>query len=236
MRKELGASERKALEDILRDIDPKREYYQLFPSPDEKQGGNLYQVSKQYVVEDLTITAPSLTIENGSISLHAAVKLANKFYPRDKFKTGHMHDVMCQHLFKIADALPGLRYHRSGKIFELILGPFQNANKKKVLSRFFPTELNDIGAVNLNFTLTPKLGENVFNINTVVKVQEQQLSGPFILAVRCDINNRKLAESLEPRDIKSVWISADQLIEKHLGDILDVDSELGGTHGLPESL
>ena len=79
--------------------------------------------------------------------------------------------------------------------------------------------------MNLNFTLTPKLGENVFNINTVVKVQEQQLSGPFILAVRCDINNRKLAESLEPRDIKAVWNSADQLIEKHLGDILDVGAE-----------
>lgn len=219
--RELTLGEQKALEDVLREKDRSQERFQLFPEISE-QGVRAYQIACQFNVKDITVTAPSLTITNNSITLHHPIRLGDKTFTRDRdFDSNYLNKPMCADLFEIQKTLPWLRYNRAGKIFEFMIGPFDAAKKDKLLHGVISSKLQDVSAIQLNFTRILNKGEDTYNILTVLQVRQQELKEPFLLGIRCDINNKNLADSLEPRDIEKVWGTGDAVIWDHLESVLD---------------
>jgi hypothetical protein len=222
IRKQLQSAEKKALENILRDKDP--DYFQLFEDPSTANMQQLFQVSKQHVVGASTITMPSLMFSNNSVTLLHPVKIAGQtLVATESLETKEQNKVMSERLFEIQQAIRTLKYQRAGKIFEFVLGPFEKDNKPKLFGKMFSMGLDDVGEVNLAFARYHKVGSQWYNLQTVVGYQQATLEDRFVLTIRVDINNRNLANSLEPVQIVQIWDCADTLIWDHLENVLDME-------------
>lgn len=220
-RKQLQSAEKKALENILRELDP--DFFQLFEDPASANAQQLFQVSKQHVVGASTITMPSLMFSSNSVTLLHPVKIAGQtLVTTGSLETKDQNKPMSEKLFEIQQAIRTLKYQRAGKIFEVVLGPFEKENKSKLFEKMFSMRLDDIGEVNLTFARYLEVGDQWYNLQTVVNYQQAKLGDRFVLAVRVDINNRNLANSLEPGQIIQIWDCADSLIWEHIENVLDM--------------
>lgn len=220
-RKQLQSAEKKALENVLRELDP--DFFQLFEDPASANTQQLFQVSKQHVVGASTITMPSLMFSSNSVTLLHPVKIAGQtLVTTGSLETKDQNKPMSEKLFEIQQAVRTLKYQRAGKIFEVVLGPFEKESKSKLFGKMFSMGLDDIGEVNFTFARYLKVGDQWYNLQTVVNYQQAKLEDRFVLAVRVDINNRNLANSLEPGQIVQIWDCADSLIWKHIENVLEI--------------
>ncbi len=219
-RKELSAAERKALENILRDLDP--EMFQIFH--EEHNVANLFQASRQHHVGPATITAPSFIFANDSVTLLSLIEWSGSLLRNRTVDTSPLNKKMAHILFEIQNTLKGLRYHRAGKIFEFVIGPFNPEDKRNLLPKLMMDTLADIGELNITFAKYVKLDEEMYNFQTVILYNQLELGHPFDLVVRVDINNRQLAESMDPGEIEKVWGRADKAIAEHLDSIIGYTS------------
>ncbi|MBI4055562.1 MAG: hypothetical protein HY402_05445 [Elusimicrobia bacterium] len=222
-RKDLTAAERKALENTLKGTDEKQELFQLFSEEPSQKSPNLFQAARQYNFDAITLTVPSFAFSTDSATLLYPVKLGKKIFTRDQsLETKDLNKRMVQILFEVQNTIKGLRYLRAGKIFELVLGSFSPDDKKRIFQGFISYDMADIGELNLTYAKYVKHGDKFFNIQTTVKFNQLQLTDPFPLAIRVDINNRQLAESLDPSEIERVWSRADEIIWEHLESTITI--------------
>ena len=222
IRKQLQSAEKKALENVLRDKDP--DFFQLFEDPSTTNAQQLFQVSKQHVVGASTITMPSLVFSNNSVTLLHPIKITgHTLVPTESLETKEQNKPMSEKLFEIQQAVRTLKYQRAGKIFEFVLGPFEKEGKSKLLEKMFSMGLDDIGEVNLTFARYHNVGGQWYNLQSVVSYQQATLEDKFFLAIRVDINNRNLVNSLEPGQIVQIWDCADSLIWTHLENVLGME-------------
>ncbi len=220
-RKQLQSAEKKALENVLREVDP--DFFQLFEDPASAGSQQLFQVSKQHVVGASTVTMPSLIFSSNSVTLLYPVKIAgHTLLAGGSLETKDQNKPMSQKLFEIQQAVRTLKYQRAGKIFEFVLGPFEGENKSGLFGKLFSMGLHDVGEVNLTFARYHEIEREWHNLQTIVNYQQAKLEDRFMLALRVDINNRNLANSLEPSEIVKVWDCADSLIWDHIENVLDL--------------
>lgn len=215
VRKELASAERKAIENVLRDLDP--ETFQIFH--EEHNAANLFQVSRQHHVGPNTLTVPAFVLSNDSVALLSLIMAGGALIKGKNFDTKNDNKKMASVLFEVQNALKGLRYHRAGKIYEVVLGPFMPEEKKR-LSKMISQPLENVGEVAFAFAKYVSIDGNVYNFKTELKFRQLNLGDPFDLMVRVDINNRQLEDSMEPGQIEKVWGEADRHIAGHLDSLL----------------
>jgi len=216
-RKELAAAERKALENVLKGLDP--ESFQIIH--EEQNAVTLFQASRQHHIGPATLTVPSFVLSNGSVTLLSLVmaqsQLINK---RRALDTTELNKPMAHVLFEVQNALKGLRYHRAGKIFEIVMGPFMPNEKHRILSKIMACPLEDVGELNLAFAHYRRIDGKIYNFKSVIGFNQLELAHQFDVIMRVDINNRELADSMEPGEIERVWGQADSHVVSYLDEII----------------
>ncbi len=222
IRKDFSSAERKALENVLKELNP--ELFQLFSDETQPRSPYFFQAAREYIIDAVTITVPSLILTNDSVTLLSPVKIGGRFLVGrgNSLDTTDLNKKMSDILFQIQNTVRGLRANRAGKIFEMLVGPFGQEDKDKLLRKLISSEfsLGDVGELDLKFARYVDLEGEPHNIQTVIKYQQLNLGDTFQLGLRVDINNRKLKERLDPADIEKVWARADSLIFQHLDTIL----------------
>lgn len=116
----------------------------------------------------------------------------------------------------------GLAVHRTGKLYELQFGPYDPDEMNQIRTRISPFEQTNIGAINTAINFIKKSGKGrTYNFNMVLTVPEVQ-SGPQIVVVKLDINNRNMSSSLDPHEFTEIWDYADssmpEWLLQNLGD------------------
>ena len=212
-RKELSAAERKALENVLKGLDS--DSFQIFH--EEHNVATLFQVSRQHHSGPMTLSVPSFVLSNDSVTLLSLIMAQGQLLKGRTFDTSQLNKPMAQVLFEVQNTLKGLRYHRAGKIFEIVIGPFMPNEKSQILSKIMACPLDDIGELNLAFANYRTIDGSVYNFKSVITFNQLELEHQFDVIVRVDINNRQLADSMEPGEIERVWGQAD----KHIGSYVD---------------
>ncbi len=219
IRKEFDVAEKKVLVNKLRDLD--RKIFQLFDEPSTKKPGCLLQVDHQIPVGASTITLPSFILSSDSFSFFTPVKILGTFVIKgtSSFDTSYMNKNMSKWIFEVQNAVNNLSCQRTGKIYEMVLGPFHNEQKRNIFKNLFSISLDTIGELNLTFAHYIK-DEDLFNIQTNISYIQPDLNLQFFIRMRVDINNRNLSTGMEPRDIEKVWEFADSQIFNHFSSIL----------------
>ena len=229
LRTELKPTERESLKALLQEIN--QEHFQIFQMDSQSMAGmglgmagqspGLFTVFRQYPMQGGAIaTAPTLVILPDSITISALIKAGESFYTtsrdiQSKEQDQKMRDVM----FRISDVIKGLKYTRAGKVYELVV-PVSPDQKETFLKKILAEPSTDIAEVVLVLTKIQAVSGKTLNINTQLRFQQMKLEDPFIVNIKVDINNRDLQTSMEPRDVDSVWKSANSVIESHLENLL----------------
>jgi hypothetical protein len=220
-RREFTSAEKRNLKEVLINstaLDNSiRDLFQLFDEEVSEKSPYLFQAAKQYVVQSVTVTIPSLVIDHTSITLCHPVKLGQRTF-LDAFDTNSLNSTMSRVLVEI-QSVSRMNFHRAGKIFELVAGPFPPNEKPKWLGGIFRYNLDEVVEANLVLTPNKKLDNEVFNFQTRLSFQQANLDAIFNIALRIDINNRELKESLEPSQIQAAWNQADRHIEGYLNEL-----------------
>ena len=123
---------------------------------------------------------------------------------------------------KVQDVIKNLNCHRTGKIYEMVLGPFTQTEKVSILQELFSINLNEVGEVNLEFAKYIKEENFDYNIQTNINYVQPTLEHNFDIRMRIDINNRELKTSMEPSLMAKVWNFADAKISSHLEGLLKI--------------
>lgn len=221
IRKDFSSAERKALENLLRDVDQER--FQLFSDEAAQNVPYFFQAARQHIIDAVTIAVPSFILTNDSVTLLAPIKIGPKFLEGrgNSFDTSDLNKKMSSILFQVQNAIRGIRYNRAGKIFHLLLGPFGEEDKGRLFQKLISPELSleDVGELDLDFARYVGLDGELHNIKTVLKHRQMNIGDTFQLDVRVDINNRKQKDRLDPPEIEKVWARADKVIFDHLAAI-----------------
>lgn len=221
VRRELSAGEKKALENVLKSLDP--EVFQLFDEPLQKNPACLFQVLRQLPVEATTITMPSFVLSNDSFSFLYPIKMVDKTVLRiGSIDAGDINRKMLSWVTKVQEVINNPHCQRTGKIYELVLGRFSPSDKQLIFKELFSTDLKAIGELVLTFANYHISGGDVYNIQNNIRYLQNKLEDDFFLSLRIDINNRNLFTTMEPRDIEKVWNFADSIIDSHLKNILNI--------------
>ena len=220
VRKQLTAGEKKALENVLKDLDAS--VFQLFEETSVQNPACLFQVLCQHPVEATQITLPSFILTNDSFSFVYPMMVLGKKIKGMDLDNSSLNSQMSQWSFKIQEIITNLHSQRVGKIFELVIGPFSPDEKGRILKNIFSQGLifKEMGEINLTFAYYRELNDSTFNIQTGLHFQQLNLEQPFFITVRVDINNRILSQSLEPQQVRKIWDKADTVIGEHLQTIL----------------
>jgi hypothetical protein len=222
IRKNLTSGERETLEEVLRELDS--EHFQLFEEDASKRDpSTLLQVIRQLPVGAGTVMIPSFVLTRDSFSFIWPVWMIDGFVlDFTSFDTSEMNKKICGWVVKLQDAISNLNCQRTGKIYEIILGPFLHEEKLRVFSELFSIDLKDVGEVNLTFTRYIENENFTYNVLTNINYIQPTLQHEFNIRIRVDINNRKLERSLEPTLMQRVWNFADSIIFTHLGSLLKI--------------
>jgi hypothetical protein len=222
VRTDLSPSERKSLENLLRDTNP--EAFQLFSDASGRNTPYLFQAARQHAIGAVTVTVPSFILANDSVTLLAPIRLGGQYVAGQgaSLETNALNRNMVDILFKIQNAIRSLRFNRAGKIFEFLLGPYQPEDKQRLFGNLIvpSLDLSTVGELDFSFARYTQLDGLSYNIRTDIKYQQLSLGDSFQLGVRVDINNRELRERLDPDEVNRYWSVADQQIWTHLDSIL----------------
>ncbi|MBI3291193.1 MAG: hypothetical protein HYZ73_00030 [Elusimicrobia bacterium] len=225
LKTELKPSERESLKTLLQEAN--QEHFQIFQTDTQNvvnmagQSPSLFTVLRQYPMKDGAIaTAPSLIFAPDSITVISLIKAGDsRFTSSHTIQATEQDRNMREILFKIQGVIKGLRYTRTGKIYELVVGPFSPDKKEAFLKKVIAEPSNDIAEVDLVLTKIQSANEKRLNINTRLSFQQMKLEDPFRVNIKVDINNRDLQTSMEPREIDSIWNTANSMIESHLENL-----------------
>lgn len=221
-RRQITVAEKKTLENVLKDLD--NEVFQLFDDPQQKTAGPLFKVVRQIPIGPTTATIPAFVLANDSCTFFYPVKLMNKvLQPSDPIDARYANKKISEEWFPaIQNIINNSHCQRTGKIYELVLGPFLPNEKPKIFSNLITTDLNTVGEFNLTFAHYVTKGTEIYNIQTSLQYMQLDLKNPFPVVVRIDINNRHLMEIMDPVEIKKVWAFADSEIDNHLKQIINL--------------
>lgn len=223
IRKELSLGEKRSLENVLKDLDS--EVFQYFEKPPETNPACLFQVVRQVPVAATPITVPSFVFSNESFSFIFPIRLLGQpISGMGSMGPDALNRRVLEWLLQVQNIIKNPNCQRAGKIYELVLGPFNSEEKSGIFRSLFSTNIGEVGELNLTFARYRKEGDKLFNVLTNIRYLQQKLEERFFINVRVDINNRILLNSMEPRDIKGVWEFADSVIDEHLGSILLIPS------------
>ncbi|MFH1776916.1 MAG: hypothetical protein ABH952_05090 [Candidatus Omnitrophota bacterium] len=219
IRKTLNKGEKTALENVLRDLDSTN--FQLFDEQLQNNPPYLFQVLHQLPVGAASITLPSFVFSNDSFSFIFPIKMSSNIISGiGSIDTSDMNLKIIDWVLKVQDIISNLHCQRAGKIFDLVLGPFNQEEKLQIFNELFSMKLTNIGELNLTFADYRTSGPDLFNIQTNIRYLQAKLDESFFINTRVDINNRQLFNSMEPPNIKKVWEFADSIIDEHFKNIL----------------
>lgn len=218
----LTTAEKRALRETLTNSttidEPIRDLFQMF-SDDEEKSQNLFQVDKQYMVENMTVTVPAFVLSNNSITLVHPIKIGPKVFVGRDLSSNHLNTYMRNVLAEVQKVLPRITFNRAGKIFEFLFGPFPSAEREHVLRNMFSLNMSDVSEINLQFTPIKRVDNQDFNFQTRFSVQFPS-PNEFLIALRVDINNRALRDSLEPTLVHNIWNQGDARIEGYVQELI----------------
>ncbi len=229
-RRQITVAEKKTLENVLRDLD--NEVFQLFDDPQQKTTGPLFKVVRQIPIGPTTATLPAFVLANDSCIFFYPVKLMNdRLQPSYPIDAQHMNKEVSEKWFPaVQNVITNSHCQRTGKIYELILGPFTPDEKPKIFNNLISNNLDAVGEFSLTFAqyVTKKTARETdeYNIQTNLQYRQLKLEAPFPIIVRIDINNRKLMNIMDPVEIKKVWAFADSEIDNHLKQIINLQEVL----------
>ena len=224
VKKQLTPGEKRALEGVLRELDPNSEFFQIFEDSTVQNAGCLFQALCQHPVDAAQITMPSFVLAPDSFTfIHPIRVLMKGIGSHQSLDTFDLNAKVRTWSSKLQDAVNHLRCQRTGKVYQLVLGQFA-PNEKKEIFNLFSDKMNfdEAGEANLTFTYYRDIQGATFNINTIIGYVQNKLDNGFLINVKVDINNRQLKQSMEPSEIEKVWNTADSLIGEHLANTLNV--------------
>lgn len=219
-RRELNAGERKAIENMLKDLDSAN--FQLFDEPLQKNPACLFQALRQVPVGSQIITLNSFNFSNDNFSFFFPTKILGNAIPGVGAVDGsNLNAKVSDWAFKVQGGIANLSCQRAGKIYELVLGPFDSTEKPIIFGNLFKRDLGGVGEMVLTFADYVPVEKDTFNISTkIAYLQSASLQDQFFVNLRVDINNRNMAQSMDPREIEKVWGFADATINRHLHETL----------------
>ncbi len=221
IRNKLTLSEIKALENGLKALDS--EHFQLFNGTVIKGPATLFQATRQLPIGANTIVVPSFVFSKDNFSFIWPVRMLGKYISRLKsFDTTDMNLQMSEWCVAVQDTITNLHCQRTGKIYEIVLGPFTEGDKAGLFQKLFSVNLVDVGETTLAFSRYVKSESLLYNITTNISYRQMDLKSNFNIGMRIDINNRELERSIEPALMKTVWNFADAMIDKHIEELLDI--------------
>ena len=221
-RRELVANERKALEGVLKELND--EFFQLFNDAQQKMQGPLFQSLRQVSIGAVTATIPSFNLSNDSFTFFYPIKLMGQSIQGVRsVDASHVNKEMISWFNKVQTVISNSSCKRTGKIYELVLGPFTPESKNQIFNELFVLPLDNIGELGFTFAEFVKKDEDLYNIQTTIQYQQLALTDQFNVAMRIDINNRNLADRIEPRDVEKIWNFADTEIDGHLKKIFNLE-------------
>lgn len=221
VRKELDPGEKKTLRSLLQEFD--KDSFQLFDES-SKRPGCLFEVLRQVPIKANLITGPSFVFSTDSFSFITPIRmLRNYINGFSSLDTSILNRTRLDWIVKLHNAVNNLNCQRAGKIYELLLGPFNKDEKRSILSNLFSISLSEIGELNFTFTKYIAISEKeIYNILTRVNYLQADLNSDFFINMRVDINNRDLVNRMDPRDIERVWKFADDQIFDHLKNTVTI--------------
>lgn len=215
LKPEMSKREREALKKFLSDTDP--DLFQLTEEPVGIPGAQKphYVAARQYSVGTLSAKAPSLIFSPDGINIIQVLSIGSvKTGGDDTLQNTILNKKMRELFVNIQGLFKSLKYTRAGKIFEFNLGPFNPSEKKELLGSLFANP-DEIVGVQSRITRLVK-GTEELNATTDLNFGQADVSHPFILQVKVDINNRHLQKNLEARNMDQVFSDADSIIQNHL--------------------
>ncbi len=223
-KRELTRGEKNTLENLLRDVD--HEHFQLPQTEPTQDPALLFQVLHQNTVGQSAsvITSPTFTFFRDNFSFYYPLIMMNHYIiGRNSLETRPMNRDIASLSNKVLDAVNGSCL-RAGKIYIMVLGPFQPDEKATIFQNVCSGNLNlaEIGEFNLSFANYRRETTGVYNILTSINLQVNDLNDPFYVNVRIDINNRILQRAMEPPDMERVWNYADGMIAQHIDTLLNI--------------
>ena len=128
----------KLKKNVLKDLNS--EHFQLFEDVASKSPATLFQVVHQLPIGPGTIMIPSFVFSNNSFSFIWPVYMLNKFIPDfSSLDTSNINKQMSGWVVKVQDVIKNLNCHRTGKIYEMVLGPFTQTEKVSILQELSDT-------------------------------------------------------------------------------------------------
>lgn len=220
-RRELLANERKALEGVLKELN--NEFFQLFDDPQQKIQGSLFQSLRQVLIGATTATVPAFNLSNDSFTFFYPIKLMGQSIKEiGMVDASNVNPDMISWFNRVQQVISNSSCKRTGKIYELVLGPFAPEEKKQIFNELFVLPLDKIGELGFTFAEYALNNDELYNIQTTIQYQQLKIEDPFNVAIRVDINNRLLVDRMDPRDVKKVWDFADNKIDNHLKSIINL--------------
>jgi hypothetical protein len=212
---EMSKRERDTLKKFLTDADS--DLFQLTEEPVAMPGMPKphYVSARQYSVGPLSAKAPSLIFAPDGINIIQVISIGSvKTGGDDTLQNAILNKKMRELFMNIQGLFKSLKYTRAGKIFEFNLGPFNPQEKKELLGTLLPNP-DEIVQAQSRITRLVKVTEEL-NATTDFSFGQADVSHPFMLQVKVDINSRHLQKNLEARNIDQVFTDADSIIQSHL--------------------
>lgn len=219
-RRELTAGEKRALENLLRELDP--DHFQLPVSESAKDPALLFQVLRQNTIGASVLTSPTFVFYRDNFSFFYPIKMMNRYiYNYNSLETRSMNNPISSWSNRVVNAV-NARCQRAGKIYLMVLGPFAPGDKTTVFQNLCSgnLNLNEIGE--FNFTFAYYRDNETYNILNSINFVVNNLNDQFFVNVKVDINNRTLRQGLEPPDIERIWNFADTTFLEHLENMLNI--------------
>jgi hypothetical protein len=223
-RRELTAGEKNTLENLLRDLD--HDHFQLPQRDPSQDPALLFQVVHQNTIarSSAMITSPTFTFFRDNFSFYYPIIMMNNYILGcDSLNTREKNNGISGWANRVLVAVNS-RCQRAGKIYLMVLGPFNPEQKRTIFQNLCSenVNLNETGEFNFTFAYCREQGGIAHNISNSISFQAFNLTGPFFINVRVDINNRELRQAMEPPDMERVWNYADSIILDHLDTLLSI--------------
>ncbi|MFH0887731.1 MAG: hypothetical protein V1871_00795 [Planctomycetota bacterium] len=221
VRQELNPGTKKSLQNVLTDLSP--EIFQMFNERPQGNTGCLFQSHRQLILGVQTITFPAFALNADNVIFYHPIKiLGQQITKSDPIDASNKNQEISSWFLEVQKVIKTAPCHRTGKIYELVLGPFLPSDKEQVFKELLKINLDNIGEMAMTFANYVTQEEDTYNIQTNLQYMQLKLDDQFGINVRVDINNRNLESSMEPNAIEKVWKFADKEIDNHLMGIFNI--------------
>jgi len=194
----------KAQQDILANLQKQRPTIFAMEKSFFTKRGHVRKPTLQIHPEDFNLTVPR--IFDGQ---------AIQPYKNDRWLKGGANSHASSSILQIGNILD-FETHRVGKIYEFIVSPIGDDETQQVFKHICPNIDEQVGEFHFMVSFIRSIKEKEYNILVLIR----RPAGQPVIILKVDVNNRDMIESMNPREMETVFNTADILMPDWFEDFL----------------